>query len=73
MSEKSLPALGGKTFEDLKQTNTHGAEYWSARDLQPLLGYSQWRRFQQAIERAMTSCKTSGNSPANHFAIGGAK
>ena len=68
MSEKSLPALGGKTFEDLKQTNTHGAEYWSARDLQPLLGYSQWRRVQQALERAMTSCKTSGNSPANHFA-----
>lgn len=73
MSEKSLPALGGKTFEDLKLTNTHGAEYWSARDLQPLLCYSQWRRFQQAIERAMTSCETSGNSPANHFAHGGAK
>ena len=73
MSEKSLPALGGKTFEDLKLTNTHGAEYWSARDLQPLLCYSQWRRFQQAIERAMTSCDTSGNSPANHFAHGGAK
>ena len=64
-------AVGGKTFEDLKQANTHGAEYWSARDLQPLLGYSQWRRFQQAIERAMTSCETSGNSPANHFAGAG--
>lgn len=68
MSAKSLPSLAGKTFEDLKLTNTHGAEYWSARDLQPLLGYSQWRRFQQAIERAMTSCETSGNNIANHFA-----
>jgi DNA-damage-inducible protein D len=71
MSEKLLPVLGGKAFEDLKLTNTHGAEYWSARDLQPLLGYSQWHRFQQAIERAMTSCETSGNSPANHFAGAG--
>ena len=71
MSEKSLPALGGKTFEDLKQTNTHGAEYWSARHLQSLLGYSQWRRFEQAIERAKTSCKESGNSPDHHFAGAG--
>ena len=71
MSEKSLPALGEKTFEDLKQTNTHGAEYWSARDLQSLLGYSQWRRFEQAIERAKSSCKESGNSPDHHFAGAG--
>lgn len=71
MSEKSLPALGGKTFEDLKLTNTHGAEYWSARDLQLLLGYSQWCRFEQAIERAKTSCKESGNSPDHHFAGAG--
>ena len=71
MSEKSLPALGGKTFEDLKLTNTHGAEYWSARDLQSVLGYSQWRRFEQAIERAKTSCKESGNSPDHHFAGAG--
>ncbi len=48
MSDKQLPAIGGKSFEDLKKTNQHGAEYWSARDLQPLLGYSQWRRFEQA-------------------------
>lgn len=30
----------GKSLEQLKQTNAHGAEYWSARDLQTLLGYS---------------------------------
>jgi len=55
----------------LKQLNTHGAEYWSARDLQPLLGYTQWRRFEQAIERAITSCKQSGNPPEYHFASTG--
>lgn len=68
MSAKNLPALGSTSFEGLKQTNQHGAEYWSARDLQPLLGYSQWRRFEQAVERAATSCKQSGNEPDHHFA-----
>ncbi|GHU40172.1 DNA damage-inducible protein D [Betaproteobacteria bacterium] len=65
------PAIAGKSFEDLKQTNEYGAEYWSARTLQPLLGYSQWRRFEQAIERAITSCKQSGNPPEHHFAGAG--
>ncbi len=58
-------------FESLKQTNEHNAEYWRARDLQSLLGYAQWRRFEQAIERAMASCEASGNSPENHFAAAG--
>ncbi len=60
-----------KGFEDLKQVNEHGAEYWSARDLQPLLGYDQWRRFEQAIARAKVACKESGNEPDNHFAGAG--
>ena len=38
MSDKQLSALGGKSFEVLKLINPHGAEYWSARDLQPMLG-----------------------------------
>ena len=71
MSENSLPALGGASFEGLKQINQHGAEYWSARDLQPLLGYSQWRRFEQAIERAIASCNESGNNADHHFAGAG--
>jgi len=71
MSDKQLPSLGDNSFEGLKQTNAHGAEYWSARDLQPLLGYSQWRRFEQAVGRAITSCKQSGNNPSHHFAGAG--
>ena len=71
MSDKSLPAVGRRSFEDMKLTNTHGAEYWSARDLQPMLGYTQWRRFEQAVERAISSCKQSGNNPDYHFAGAG--
>ncbi|MBI4825816.1 MAG: DNA damage-inducible protein D [Nitrospirae bacterium] len=68
MSNKKLVPMGSKSFEDLKKANEHGAEYWSARDLQPLLGYSQWRRFENAINRAITSCKQSGNESLYHFA-----
>lgn len=60
--------MGSKSFEDLKKVNGYGAEYWSAREIQPLLGYTQWRRFEDAINRALTSCKQSGNIPGNHFA-----
>jgi DNA-damage-inducible protein D len=63
-----LPAIGLRAFEELKRTNEHGAEYWSARELQPLLGYSQWRRFADAVSRAMESCQGSGNNPDYHFA-----
>ena len=71
MTKGSLPVRGNKSFEDLKKRNEHGAEYWSARDLQPLLGYGQWRRFEDAIKRAVTSCKQSGNEPNYHFANAG--
>ncbi len=56
------------SFEDLKKINEYGAEYWSAREIQPLLGYAQWRRFEDAVKRAITSCKQSGNDPLHHFA-----
>ncbi len=63
--------MAGTTFEGMKQVNEHGAEYWSARAIQPLLGYSQWRRFEQALQRAITSCRESGNPPEHHFAGAG--
>jgi DNA-damage-inducible protein D len=71
MLAANTPALGDEGFESLKRLNQHGAEYWSARDLQPRLGYSQWRRFEEAVKRAVTSCETSGNDPAHHFAGAG--
>ena len=64
-----IPSL--PSFESLKKLNQHGVEYWSARELQPCLGYSQWRRFENAIEKAIESCKQSGNDPKDHFAGAG--
>ncbi len=62
---------GEPDFESIKQINMYGEEYWSARDLAPLLGYTQWRRFEEAIQRAITACEQSENIVANHFASTG--
>jgi len=71
MTKQTLPVRGAKSFEELKKINEHGAEYWSARELKPLLGYGQWRRFEEAVNRAMTACEQSGNEPRYHFAGAG--
>ena len=42
-------------------------EYWRARDLMPLLGYTRWENFNNAIQRAMESCETSGVNVSDHF------
>jgi len=65
---ENLPQVGGASLEELRQVNQHAAEYWSARDLQKLLGYTQWRSFEKAIQKAVTSCEQSGNEPTHHFA-----
>ncbi len=69
--DENLPTQVRSSFESLKRLNVHAAEYWSARDLMPKLGYRQWRRFEDAIRRAATSCQQSGNDPSNHFAGAG--
>jgi DNA-damage-inducible protein D len=54
-------------FDSIRQCED-GQEYWSARDLQKLMSYIQWRQFEDAIERAMIACKNSGQAPSDHFA-----
>jgi len=55
------------SFESLKKHNKYGVEYWSARDLQLCLGYSEWRKFENTLKKAIKSCEQSGNNPKNHF------
>ncbi len=44
-----------------------GIECWSARELQPLLGYSKWENFEKVIDKAKESCKHAGELVSDHF------
>ena len=46
----------------------NGVEYWLARELQELLGYTQWRNFLNTVDKAKESCKTTGEAVLDHFA-----
>jgi DNA-damage-inducible protein D len=56
-----------RSFEDLAHREGE-VEYWLARELQDLLGYSQWRNFEPAIARAQEACRNSGQQVGDHFA-----
>lgn len=53
-------------LEALKQTRADGSEFWSARDLMPLLGYTEWRNFHQAITRTLKVLGTHGIVSTEH-------
>lgn len=55
------------TFEGIKHINADGVEFWFARELAPVLGYTTWRRFSEVVERAKQSCVTSGIEVQDHF------
>lgn len=54
-------------FEGHSQNTQNGIEFWFARDIQHLLGYSEWRNFNKVISKAKTSCEVSGNLILDHF------
>ena len=55
-------------FENIKHIDEYGNEYWSARELQDILEYAQWRRFNEVINRAIISCDNSNLEINDHFA-----
>ncbi|MDA3949787.1 MAG: DNA damage-inducible protein D [Spirochaeta sp.] len=56
-----------ETFEGHAQQTENGVEYWLARDLQMLLGYTEWRNFLRIIGKAETACEVSGHLVSDHF------
>ncbi len=55
------------SFEGHAQQTDTGVEYWLARDLQHLLGYTEWRNFQTVVAKARVACETSGHAVSDHF------
>lgn len=54
-------------FEQIRQTDQNGNEFWSARDLSKALEYSEYRHFIPVIERAKEACLNSGLQVPDHF------
>lgn len=67
MIEKEIIHSLTKNFEDFANKTDDGIEFWLARDLQHLLGYTEWRNFQNAISKAKTACEVSGQNISDHF------
>ena len=56
-----------KTFEDIKHIDENGIEFWYARELMPILQYSNWQNFEKIIDKSKISCQNSDISVFEHF------
>ena len=54
-------------LEKIRRTSTEGSEYWFAREIQSVLGYTGWRNFQKVIEKARSSMDANGVSASHHI------
>jgi DNA-damage-inducible protein D len=67
------PALAPTTstaespFDSIRRYTDDGAEYWSARELMPLLGYETWEGFKEVLGRATTAAHTTTTQVTDHF------
>ena len=47
-------------FEQIKRKAENGKEYWSARDLSTVLGYSTWQKFNRVLNKALQVAQNRG-------------
>ncbi len=66
--QNDLVRMMTESFEGHAQETENGIEYWLARDVQHLLGYSKWDNFLNVISKARTACDVSGHNVTDHFA-----
>ena len=55
-------------FDAIRRFQADNHEYWSARDLSKLLGYTEYGKFKNAIRKAEQSCEAAGEAISDHFA-----
>jgi DNA-damage-inducible protein D len=66
--ENEIANISDKTvFEQIKQLDENGIEFWGARSLSKILDYAEFRNFVPVIERAKEACKNSNEDVDYHF------
>ena len=64
---KTLEKNNNKTFEDIKHIDEDGVEFWYGRELQNVLDYKEWRKFENVIKKAKQACENSYIEVSDHF------
>ena len=54
-----LEVFNSSIFDNIKHLDEYGNEYWGARELQKVLEYKEWRKFNSIINKAIEACKRS--------------
>ncbi|UUX93806.1 DNA damage-inducible protein D [Methanoplanus endosymbiosus] len=67
MNSENIEKKHHLTFEEMKQTDPDGSEFWMARRLSRVLEYAEFRNFQPVIEKAKKACVNSGQNVKDHF------
>jgi DNA-damage-inducible protein D len=67
MTEQRIANQHHATFEGIRQRDSDGNEFWSARKLAKVLDYSEYRHFLPVIERAREACLNSGHALVDHI------
>ncbi|MGL4881375.1 MAG: BRO family protein [Waterburya sp.] len=58
---------GQSPFDSIKHFDSQGREFWTGRELMPLLGYAKWQKFEEVIVRSQFACQNSGSNIDKHF------
>ena len=67
MSPDGIVSAHHLTFEGIRKVDDDGYEFWFARELAPLLDYTNWRNFMLVISKAKLACDASGHNSSDHF------
>ena len=54
-------------FELIKKTDADGKNYWSARELSNVMGYSTWQKFNRVLNKALQVAQSRGMHISEHF------
>src|SRR5260370_33779809 len=66
MSNNNTPL--NSPFDAIMHYDEKIGEYWSARELHKILGYTEWRNFNNVvIKRAIKACEENGREASDHF------